>query len=131
MSTLSIGAPADFNYDQLLRDHLLKVFNERKADRRINALAELYNDDAIVVDPDRTRVGHEAISQLVDDVLRDFPEDFSFTATGPGVGLAGVGYLPWQLGPPGGPAAVSGVDVAHIRAGRIQAIYVLIDPVAR
>ena len=131
MSTLSIGAPADFNYDQLLRNHLLKVFNERKADRRMSALAELYNDDAIVVDPDRTRVGHQAISQLVDDVLRDFPEDFSFTAKGPGVGLAGVAYLPWQLGPPGGPAAVSGVDVAHIRAGRIQAIYVLIDPVAR
>jgi hypothetical protein len=127
MSTLSIGAPADFNYDQLLRDHLDKVFNERNACRRLNALTELYNDDAIVVDPDGTRVGHQAISQLVDDVLQRFPDNFSFTVTRSGMGLGGVGYLPWQLGPSGGPAMVTGVDVAHISAGRIQAIYVLID----
>ncbi len=115
MSTLSIGAPADLNYDQ------------RNACRRLNALTELYNDDAIVVDPNGTRVGHQAISQLVDDVLQRFPDNFSFTVTRSGMGLGGVGYLPWQLGPSGGPAMVTGVDVAHIRAGRIQAIYVLID----
>ena len=63
ISTLSIGAPADFNYDQLIRDHLDKVFNERTARRRLNALTELYNDDVMFVDPDGTRVGHQAISQ--------------------------------------------------------------------
>jgi len=129
MSTFSIGAAADFDYNQLLRDHLEKVFNERHANRRMAALATLYNDDAVVVDPDGSRLGHRDISAMVDDVLQRFPEDFSFTATGFGVGLGGVGYIPWQLGPPSGEAVVSGVDVAHIRDGRIQAIYVLIDPV--
>jgi SnoaL-like domain len=129
MSTSSFGAPADFNYDPLLRDHLDQVFNERNAERRLAALVRLYNDDAVVIDPDGTWSGHQAISQRVGELQTRFPDDFSFRAAGPGLGLSGVAYLPWRLGPPNDPAVVSGVDVAHIRAGRIQAVYVLIDPV--
>jgi hypothetical protein len=128
MTTSAIGMPADFNYDQLLRDHLEQVFNERNVDRRLAALARLYNDDAVVIDPDGKRIGHQAISQLVDDLQKRFPEDFSFRAAGPGVGLGGVCYLPWGLGTSDHPTTVSGVDVAHIRAGRIQSVYVLLDP---
>lgn len=129
MSTSSFGAPANFNYDQLLRDHLEQVFNERHKDRRLAALARLYNDDAVLIDPDGTWIGHQAISQRVGDLQRRFPDDFSFRAAGPGLGLSGVGYLPWQLGSLNEPAVVSGVDVAHVRGGRIQAAYVLIDPI--
>ena len=130
MTTSSIGAPADFNYDQLLRDHLEQVFNERDADRRMAALERLYHDDAVVIDPDGTKVGHQAISQLVDDLQKRFPPDFSFSAAGPGLGLAGVGYLPWLLGSKKNPAVVKGGDVAHIGDGRIHTVYVLIDPSA-
>lgn len=128
MATSTIGAPADFNYDQLLRDHLEQVFNERDADRRMAALARLYQDDAVVIDPDGTKVGHRAISQLVGDLQIRFPADFSFRAAGAGLGIAGVCYLPWWLGSEKNPAVVKGGDVAHIRDGRIQAVYVLLDP---
>ena len=129
MSMLPFGAPVDFNYDELLRDHLEQVFNERNTDRRLAALARLYNDDAAVIDPDGTWTGHLAISQRVGDLQASFPDDFSFRPAGPGVGLNGVGYLPWRLEASNDPMLVSGVDVMHIRAGRIQATYVLIAPV--
>lgn len=128
MTMPAIGAPAGFNYDQLLRDHLEKVFNERNADRRIAALARLYNDDAVMTDPDGTWAGHQAISRRVGDLQALFPDDFSFRAGGLGLGISGVCCLPWNLGPPNDPTVVSGADVVHIRDGRIQAVYVLIEP---
>jgi hypothetical protein len=129
MMTPAIGAPADFDYNQLLSDHLEQVFNERNLDLRLVALRRLYNDDAAVIDPDGTSIGHRAISQLVDELHKRFPDYFSFRVAGPGVGLGGVCYIPWGLGSLDNPTVVSGVDVVHIRAGRIQSVYVLIDPV--
>jgi len=41
------------------------------------------------------------------------------------------GRLFWRAGPPDGPAAVTGVDVAHIEGGRIKLLYVFVDPAAR
>jgi hypothetical protein len=35
------------------------------------------------------------------------------------------------LGPPGGPAVVTGTDVALIEHGRIERLYVFVDPVVR
>ena len=39
-----------------------------------------------------------------------------------------VGRLLWKAGPPNGPAVVSGMDVAHFEDGRIQQLYVFLDP---
>jgi hypothetical protein len=129
MTTPAIGAPADFDYNQLLCDHLEQVFNERNSDLRLVALEKLYNDDAAVIDPDGTSIGHCAISELVDGLHKRFPDYFSFRVAGPAVGLGGVCYIPWGLGSLDNPTVVSGVDVVHIRAGRIQSVHVLIDPV--
>ena len=42
-----------------------------------------------------------------------------------------AGRLFWRAGPPDGPAAITGVDVAHIEGGRIKLLYVFVDPTAR
>jgi hypothetical protein len=47
--------------------------------------------------------------------LASLPPNFVFTAIGAAVGHHGVGRLRWRSGPPNGPAAVTGTDVARFR----------------
>jgi hypothetical protein len=118
------------DYDSLMQANLMRVFGEREAARRIKAIAELYANDAILYEPDATATGHAAISQAVQTLLSSLPPNFVFTAIGPAVGHHSLGRLRWQSGPPGGPAAVTGTDVARIEAGRIQTLHVFLDPAA-
>lgn len=128
MTTHSNDATTDFNYDALLREHLQNVFNERDASRRLTALAALYHEDAVMTDPDGRYVGREAISKRVEALQNLFPDTFAFHPSSRGLGLDGIGYLPWHLDSQEGSMAVSGVDIARISAGRIQSVHVLIAP---
>ena len=112
----------------LLDANLVRVFGERNRDRRQAAIAELYAPDAVLYEPDATATGHEAINEAVETLLANLPPAFVFTAQGPAIGHHGVARLRWAAGPPDGPAAVTGTDVAHVAGGRIQSLYVLLDP---
>jgi hypothetical protein len=79
-------------------------------------------------EPDAAAKGHAAISEAVTKLLSSLPPNFAFTAIGPAVGHHGVGRLRWQSGPPNGPVAVTGMDVAHFEADRIRALYAFLDP---
>jgi hypothetical protein len=116
------------HYDSVLQANLTRVFGERDAARRMEALAELYADDATLYEPDRSATGHAAINQAVEALLSSLPPNFVFTTTGPTVGHHGVARLRWQAGPPSGPVAVTGTDVARIEGGRIQTLHVFLDP---
>ena len=116
------------DYDGLMQANLVRVFGERDAARRIEAIRELYADDATLHEPHASTTGHAAISQAVQTLLSSLPPNFVFTALGPAVGHHGVGRLRWQSGPPNGPAAVTGTDVARIEGGRIQTLHVFLDP---
>lgn len=118
------------DYDDLMQANLARVFGERDASRRMNAIAQLYADDAILYEPDASATGHAAISQAVEALLSSLPPNFAFTAIGPAVGHHGVGRLRWQAGPPKGPVAVTGTDVARFEGGRIQTLHVFLDPTA-
>ncbi len=119
------------DYDSLMRAHLARVFNERDASRRIQAVAEMYADDATLYEPpDTSAKGHAAINDAVEGLLSHLPPNFAFTAIGPAVGHHGVGRLRWQGGPPNGPVSVTGMDVAHFVNGRIHSLYVFLDPPA-
>lgn len=124
--TEATGDPIDF--DALLQAHLAGVFNERDPARRRAALKQLYTEDATLFEPGTAVTGHDAISAAVDALQASLPREFVFTALGPAVGHHGVARLRWSAGPPGGPAAVTGTDVAHIENGRIKSLYVLLDP---
>jgi hypothetical protein len=117
--------------DTLMQANIVRVFNERNSDRRRAALAELYAEDATLYDPEAVATGREAISGAVDQLLRTLPPDFVFTAAGRAVGHNGAARLFWRVGPPNGPVAITGTDVAHIEDGRIKCLYVFVDPAAR
>src|SRR6202162_2443866 len=117
------------DYDSLMQANLARVFGERHASRRTKAIAELYADDATLYEPDAEAKGHAAINQAVEALLSHLPPNFAFTAIGPAVGHHSIGRLRWQSGPPNGPVAVTGTDVAHFESGRIHSLYVFLDPI--
>jgi hypothetical protein len=121
-------ASTSIDYDGLMQANLVQVFGERDAARRMNAIATLYADDATLHEPDASATGHAAISKAVEALLASLPPNFVFSAIGPAVGHHGLGRLRWQSGPPNGPVAVTGTDVARIEAGRIQTLHVFLDP---
>jgi ketosteroid isomerase-like protein len=127
----TMGTADAVDLDALMQANIVCVFNERDPDRRRAALGELYTEDATLCDPETAATGREAISEAVDSLHRMLPPDFVFAATGHAVGHNGAARLFWRAGPPDGPAAITGTDVAHIEDGRIKLLYVFVDPVAR
>ncbi|QND63522.1 nuclear transport factor 2 family protein [Mesorhizobium loti] len=116
------------DYDALMQANLAHVFGERDAARRMSAITKIYADDAVLYEPHAAATGHVAINQAVDTLLSSLPPGFVFTAIGPAVGHHGIGRLRWQSGPPNGPVAVTGTDVAHFQGDLIHSLYVFLDP---
>jgi len=104
------------------------VFGERDAGRRISAIRELYAEDAVLHEPHASVNGRAAISEAVTALLASLPPDFVFRAAGPAIGHNGAGRLQWRSGPPDGPVAVTGTDVALFEGGLIRSLYVFLDP---
>jgi len=115
-------------YDILMRANLTRVFGERDAKRRIESIRELYSEDAVLNEPHTSAKGHAAISEAVTVLLSSLPPDFVFSTTGSAVGHHDVGRLQWRVGPPNGPSAVTGTDVAHFEDRLIHSLYVFLDP---
>ena len=119
------------DYDRLMQANLASVFNQRDAGQRLRAIGGLYAEGAVLYEPpDTAAEGHAAISEAVTRLLTSLPPSFAFTATGPALGHHGIGRLRWQAGPPNGPAAVIGMDIARFQEGRIHSLYVFIEPTA-
>ena len=118
------------DYDRQMRANAIRVFSERDLGRRLDAIRELYAPDAIVTEPEGVSKGEAAISGAVTELLSKLPPAFVFTPIGAAIGHHGVGRLLWQAGPPNGPPAATGMDIAHFKDGRIQALYVFLDPPA-
>ncbi|MDH2384470.1 nuclear transport factor 2 family protein [Bradyrhizobium sp. CER78] len=127
---MSIQPETSSDYDRLMQANLGRVFSERDPKRRIAAISELYAKDAVLYEQDAAAKGHAAIDAAAAAVLSSLPPDFAFKAIGPAIGHHGVGRLRWQAGPPNGPVAVTGMDVAHFENGRIHSLYVFLEPAA-
>lgn len=119
---------APIDYDGLMQKNLVRVFNERDAGRRLEAICDLYAEDAVLNEPHASARGHAAISDAVTALLASLPPGFVFTAAGPAIGHHGIGRLHWRSGPPGGPVAVTGMDIAHFGGGRIHSLTVFLEP---
>jgi hypothetical protein len=110
---------------QLMLENLFVVFNERDPSRRLKAIARNYTEDVIWSDPDGTTQGHEAMNEQAQKLLDRMP-DFVFSAAGPVRVSRDLGLLSFNLGVPKQPPAVSGVDVALVRDGRIAVLHTLL-----
>ncbi|MGA3306347.1 MAG: nuclear transport factor 2 family protein [Stellaceae bacterium] len=118
------------DYDRLMQANAVRVFSERDAARRLDAIRDLYTADAVLTEPEGVFKGETAISDAVTELLSKLPHVFAFTSIGAAIGHHGVGRLLWKAGPPNGPPAVTGMDIAHFKDGRIQSLYVFLDPPA-
>ena len=120
---MSTGEP---DHDALLRANIERVFNERDAGKRAQAIDELFVTDPVMYEPTKVIEGREAISKVAGDLLEQFGPTFRFTPVGRAVGHHGLGVLNWEAGPDGGPSTVTGADAARIVDGRITHLWVLL-----
>lgn len=81
------------DYDNLMQANLVRVFGERDAGRRSEAIRALYAEDAVLNEPHSSAKGHAAISEAVGQLLASLPPGFVFTAIGPAIGHHGIGRL--------------------------------------
>ena len=120
------GPPDAARVRELMLDNLFAVFNERDPNRRWKAIAANYTDDVVWTDPDGTTEGRQALSERAQKLLDRMP-DFVFSAGGP-VHISGdLGVLAFDMGVPEQPPAVSGIDVAVVRDGRIARLYTMLN----
>src|SRR5580765_7374404 len=110
---------------ELLLDNLFAVFNVRDPKRRLEAIARNYTEDVTWTDPDGTTQGHEAMNEQAQKLLDRMP-GFVFSAAGPVHVSRDLGLLTFNLGMPEQTPAVSGVDVALLRDGRIAVLHTLL-----
>ena len=111
---------------ELMLANLFAVFSERDPGRRLEVIARNYTEDVIWTDPDGTTHGHEAMNEQAQKLLDRMP-DFAFSAAGPVHVSRDLGLLAFNLGLPEQPPAVSGIDVALVRDGRIARLYTLLN----
>lgn len=111
----------------IMHANLDRVFGERDPAKRISTIRKIFDENAELHESQRSARGHDAISQVVAEVLEHLPQDYVFTAIRPALGHNGVGRLQWRAGPPGGHVAVTGTDVAHVEGGRIRTLHVFLD----
>jgi hypothetical protein len=113
---------------RLLLRNLTEVFDERGAQRRRAAIAEMWASDAVFVDPEGRFVGHAALDAAVESLQRRFPTHRFTAVDEPRVHENG-GLLNWAYSAAGGtPSTITGQDVAVVARGRIVALYTYLDP---
>jgi hypothetical protein len=116
------------DYDGLMQANLTRVFGEPDAAKRLKAIRELYAEDAVLNEPEASAKGHAAINAAVTSLLTSLPAGFVFRSIGPALGHHNLGRLKWRSGPVDGPAAVTGMDIAHFEGNRIRSLFVFIEP---
>jgi hypothetical protein len=114
------------NLAYLLPENLYRVFNETDLDKRKRAIADIWDEDGIFIDPDGVHQGPEKISAVVTALQRQFPGSV-FKVTSPIQENFGVGRVSWEYGPPGGAALVKGIDVGRMKDGKLVTLYVFMD----
>ncbi|WP_253660107.1 nuclear transport factor 2 family protein [Williamsia maris] len=121
-STNSSDAIAD-----AMRRNVLEVFNTTDDVARRELIEALYDPNAHFYDAEGSVSGYDAIDAKIRTLQLDAP-GLTFTIGVEPAVIDDLGRVSWALGPAGGPAVVTGMDVAHVRAGRFTALYTFLDP---
>ena len=106
----------------LLTENLRRVFAERERSTRDAVISKLWHEDCVFIDPEGVHRGQKALSDAIDAVHLRFP-GFAFNITSGVQEMSGVGRVSWALGPPTGPAPVTGTDVGVVIKGKIANLY--------
>jgi len=112
---------------QLMERNVTEVFGERDSGRRRRVIAELYVDDCALYDAEGASIGQAAVSDRVGRILDESPPGFAFSVDGSSEVIHDLGRLRWRTGPAGGPAVLSGMDIAVFANGKIRTLYTFIE----
>jgi hypothetical protein len=112
----------------LLQGNLKRVFNERDAARRRQAIEELYAADAVFYEQDAKYSGTDAIVRAVTQLLGSLPPGLVFALVAPVLENHEMGKLLWRGQLPDGTVVVTGTDVAQMEGGRIRSLHIFVDP---
>ena len=110
---------------RLMEANLLGVFNERDAGRRAAVINTIYSADVRWTDDEGSTVGREALDAKA-TALQSQMQGLVFTKAGPVYQTRGLGYMAFELGPPGGEPVACGFDVAVVRNELISELYTVI-----
>jgi len=122
---MTTAAGTEARIRELMLENLFAVFGERDPERRLDAIARNYTEDVTWTDPDGTITGHESLNNGAQRLIDRAPS-FVFSAAGPVRVSGDLGLLAFNLGVPEQPPAVSGIDVALVRDGRIAVLHTLL-----
>jgi len=111
---------------ELLERMVQGVFNEPDPQRRAAVIAEVFAEDAVFVDGERTVTGQHELAATVTELLAQGP-GFVFRPAGPFRGVGDLGMRPWRLGPAGGEPVLGGLDVVQVTDGRIARLWTMLD----
>jgi ketosteroid isomerase-like protein len=110
---------------ELLDTNLLRVFGNRDAGARREAIEASYAEDVAFTDPEGTVTGRDALEAKAAGLLDGVPADFVFESDGVAYAGADVGALAWTFGPNGSPVA-RGIDIITVTDGRISSLRTLL-----
>ncbi|WP_428658203.1 nuclear transport factor 2 family protein [Runella sp.] len=117
------------NTAQLLEDSLLVIWNDRNADRRLEAMKTLYTPDIHFYESNTGEaiIGYQAINELISKLQAEWPIEFQFELNKPSQVNHQVQIISWNLGPHGIPPVATGMDVAVIENDLIKSLYLFLD----
>lgn len=117
------------NTAKLLEDSLLLIWNDRDADRRLEAMRKIYATDIHFFESNTGDpiIGYVAINELISKLQAEWPLNFVFELTKPSQLNHSIQMISWQLGPEGTAPVATGMDVAIIENGLIQSLYLFLD----
>ena len=114
---------------KLLEDSLLVIWNDRSAERRLQAMKEVYASDMIFYETNEGQAitGYEAINDLISVLQSKWPPEFKFGLTSLAKVNHQVQHISWRLGIPGQEPAATGMDVAIIEDHRIKSLHLFLN----
>ena len=117
------------NTAKLLEDSLLVIWNDRDAQRRLEAMKDIYATDIIFYETNDGQAieGYQAINDLITALQSGWPLEFQFELTAPLRVNHQVQHISWNLGIPGQTPAASGMDVAIIEDQKIKSLHLFLD----
>ena len=117
------------NTAQLLEHSLLVIWNDRNANRRLEAMKKTYAPDIHFYEfhTGTPIVGHTAINELIKKLQTDWPPESRFVLNKPSQLNHSVQIATWNLGPEGMEPIATGVDVAVIENDLIKSLYLFLN----
>jgi ketosteroid isomerase-like protein len=113
---------------KIVRDYLA-TWNEKDADARRKAIAEVWTEDGVYTDPLGVAEGRDAIDATIAAVQGQFG-GLVFELAGDVDAHHNLARFTWNLGPEGGEPIVVGFDVAVLtEEGRISQVHGFLDKV--